>query len=92
MTAKQKSNDVYEVLLNFLAKVILRLVKKEGIPSPYTIYYLARYSYLLSATIPEFMDYLLGRLMKRCPYLIPQYHDENTVSLLPYNIFLKKKM
>ncbi|KAI7894887.1 GLE1-like protein-domain-containing protein [Mucor mucedo] len=81
MAMKQKSNDAYEVLLNYLAKVILRLVKKEGIPTPYAIYYLARYSYLLCATVPEFMDYLLGRLMKRCPYLIPQYHDEDNVSL-----------
>lgn len=81
MSTKTKSTDAFEVLLNYLAKVILRLVRKEGVPAAYTVYYLARYSYLLCATVPEFIDYLLARLMKRCPYLIPQYHDDDPVSL-----------
>lgn len=31
---------------------------------------------LLAPDLPHFLDYLLARLYKRCPYMIPEYHDE----------------
>lgn len=81
MSIKQKSSDAFEVMLNALAKVVLKLVRKEVDPSPHTVYYLARFSFLICVTVPEFLDYLLARLFKRCPYLIPQYHDDDPVSV-----------
>lgn len=77
MGVKQQSADAFEVMLNFLAKVFLLQVKQEIHATPHAAYFLARFAYLVCSTIPEFSDYLMGRLMKRCPYLIPQYHDDD---------------
>lgn len=81
MTIKNQSEDAFQVMLNFLAKVFLLQVKQEIHATPHAAYFLARFAYLLCSTIPEFLDYLMGRLLKRCPYLIPQYHDDDPVSL-----------
>jgi hypothetical protein len=80
LNIKQQSADAFEVMLNFLAKVFLLQVKQEIHATPHASYFLARFAYLISSTIPEFLDYLMGRLLKRCPYLIPQYHDDDPVS------------
>ncbi|KAG0745325.1 hypothetical protein G6F57_006476 [Rhizopus arrhizus] len=72
-----QSQEAFEVLLNFLAKAFLEQVKQEVHATPFAAYFLARFAYLLVSTIPAFLDYLMGRLFKRCPYLIPQYHDDN---------------
>ncbi|KAI8641485.1 GLE1-like protein-domain-containing protein, partial [Parasitella parasitica] len=74
---KQQSPEAFECMLNHLAKSILSQVKQEVHATAYAAYFLARFSYLLCSTIPEFIQYLMGRLLKRCPYLIPQYHDDN---------------
>ncbi|RCH97777.1 Nuclear pore complex nucleoporin component [Rhizopus azygosporus] len=74
---KAQSQEAFEVLLNFLAKAFLAQVKQEVHATPFAAYFLARFAYLLISTIPEFLDYLMGRLYKRCPYLIPQYHDDD---------------
>lgn len=74
-----QSQEAFEVLLNFLAKAFLEQVKQEVHATPFAAYFLARFAYLLVSTIPAFLDYLMGRLFKRCPYLIPQYHDDNHV-------------
>ncbi|KAI9273636.1 GLE1-like protein-domain-containing protein [Sporodiniella umbellata] len=76
-TVKAQSKDAFEVLLNFLSKSFLGQVKQEVHATPFAAYFLARFAYLLISTIPEFTNYLLGRLYKRCPYLIPQYHDDD---------------
>ncbi|RCH98300.1 hypothetical protein CU098_000448, partial [Rhizopus stolonifer] len=74
---KQQSQDAFEVLLNHLAKVFLAQVKQEIHATDYAAYFLARFAYLMCAAMPEFVDYLMGRLLKRCPYLIPRYHDDD---------------
>ncbi|KAI8333504.1 GLE1-like protein-domain-containing protein [Choanephora cucurbitarum] len=77
MGIKQQSQDAFEVMLNHLAKAFLSQVKQEIHATEYAAYFLARFAYLMCATIPEFKDYLMGRLFKRCPYLIPRYHDDD---------------
>jgi hypothetical protein len=74
-------------MLNFLAKTFLLQARQEIHATPFAAYFLGRFAYLLCATIPEFTDYLLGRLMKRCQYLIPRYHDDDSVSFckIPQN-------
>ncbi|KAI8367324.1 GLE1-like protein-domain-containing protein [Blakeslea trispora] len=74
---KQQSQDAFEVMLNHLAKAFLSQVKQEIHATDYAAYFLARFAYLMCATVPELKDYLMGRLLKRCPYLIPRYHDDD---------------
>lgn len=90
MSIKQTSNDAFEVMLNHLAKTFLAQVKQEIHATNHAAYFLARFAYLMIAAIPEFLDYLLGRLMKRCQYLIPKYHDDDPVSPSPPHLFLEK--
>lgn len=82
MQVKQQSNDMFEVVLNHLAKLFLKQVKQEIHATNHAAYFLARFAYLMMAAIPEFIDYLMGRLMKRCQYLIPKYHDDDPVSFV----------
>ena len=66
-------------MLNQLAKFILAQAKQEIHATAFAAYFLARFTYLMCSTIPEFLQYLMGRLLKRCPYPIPQYHDDDPV-------------
>ncbi|GAA5809357.1 hypothetical protein MFLAVUS_002765 [Mucor flavus] len=75
MSIKQESNDAYEITLNYLAKEILGQVAQDVANKPYCAYIYARFTYMICSSIPEFTDYLLGRLYKRCPYVVPQFYD-----------------
>ncbi|CAO3611662.1 unnamed protein product [Cunninghamella echinulata] len=77
LTIKNQSNDAFHVLLNHLAKALLLQVRQEVDGSPFAAYFLGRLAVLLSGSIPEFKDYLFGRLLKRCPYLVPNYFDDD---------------
>ncbi|KAG2228591.1 hypothetical protein INT48_006016 [Thamnidium elegans] len=77
MNIKQESNDAFEVTLNYLSKEILRQVEVDVSNKPYCAYIFARFTYMICSSIPEFTDYLLGRLYKRCPYIVPQFHDDD---------------
>lgn len=80
MNIKRDSEDVYQITLNYLAKTFLYQVRQDVTAKPHAAYFLARFAYLLCSTIPEFLDYLMGRLYKRCQYLIPRFHDDDPVS------------
>ncbi|KAI9251999.1 GLE1-like protein-domain-containing protein [Helicostylum pulchrum] len=77
MSLKQESNDAFEITLNYLAKEILRQVAVDVSNKPYCAYIYSRFAYMICSSIPEFTDYLLGRLYKRCPYIVPQFHDDD---------------
>ncbi|CAO3648531.1 unnamed protein product [Mucor fragilis] len=74
---RQQSPEAFEYMLNQLAKFILTQAKQEIHATAFAAYFLARFACLMCSSIPEFLPYLMGRLMKRCPYLIPQYHDDD---------------
>ncbi|KAI8967045.1 GLE1-like protein-domain-containing protein [Mycotypha africana] len=74
---KQQSPDAFEFALNHLAKAFLSQARQEIHATAHAAYFLARFAYLMISSIPEFSDYLLGRLFKRCQYLIPKYHDDD---------------
>ncbi|KAI9480920.1 MAG: GLE1-like protein-domain-containing protein [Benjaminiella poitrasii] len=95
---KQQSNEAFEYMLNHLSKVFLAQVKQEIHATAFAAYFLARFAYLMCSAIPEFLDYLMGRLIKRCQYLIPKYHDDDPSlaadeirSRLRYNYANKEK-
>jgi hypothetical protein len=79
MSVKKESYEAFEVMLNSLAKIFLGQVKQEIHTLHNAGYHLARFAYLMCSTVPEFLDYLMGRLIKRCQYLIPRYHDDDPV-------------
>lgn len=88
MSLKQESNDAFEITLNYLAKEILRQVAVDVSNKPYCAYIYSRFAYMICSSIPEFTDYLLGRLYKRCPYIVPQFHDDDPVSTHIFFYFL----
>ncbi|KAI7906549.1 GLE1-like protein-domain-containing protein [Cokeromyces recurvatus] len=98
LNIKQQSNEAFEFLLNHLSKVFLAQVKQEIHATAFAAYFLARFACLMCSAIPEFLDYLMGRLLKRCQYLIPKYHDDDPTlsadeirSRLRYNYSNKEK-
>lgn len=64
-------------MLNDLAKLLVDQVKQDVHMKENAAYFLGRFAYLMCSTVPEFLDYLMGRLLKRCQYLIPRYHDDD---------------
>ncbi|KAI9270461.1 GLE1-like protein-domain-containing protein [Phascolomyces articulosus] len=81
LAVKTQSEDAFNILLNCTAKDFLKQARSEISSISWGAYFYARFAMLLGAAIPEFMEYLLARLYKRCPYLIPEYHDESGLSL-----------
>jgi hypothetical protein len=47
---------------------------------PSTAYPLAHVSVMLATKHVDFMDILIGRIVKHCPYIIPRYYDDDPVS------------
>ncbi|KAI9495285.1 GLE1-like protein-domain-containing protein [Zychaea mexicana] len=81
LAARSQSEDAFHILLNYTAKDFLRQARSEISSISWGAYFYARFAMLLGAAIPEFMEYLLARLYKRCPYMIPNYHDGSDVSI-----------
>ncbi|KAI8093297.1 GLE1-like protein-domain-containing protein [Halteromyces radiatus] len=81
LNVKNQSIDAFHVLLNHVGKTLLLQVRQEVDGAPFSAYFLAKLAVLLAGSIPEFKDYLYGRLLKRCPYLVPNYFDyDSTLS------------
>ncbi|ORZ17799.1 GLE1-like protein-domain-containing protein [Absidia repens] len=98
LSVKNQSVDAFHVLLNHLGKALMLQVRQEVDGAPFSAYFLAKLAALLSGAVPEFQDYLYGRLLKRCPYLVPNYFDfDSTLShdeikkLLHYQYDSEKK-
>ncbi|KAI8150175.1 GLE1-like protein-domain-containing protein [Fennellomyces sp. T-0311] len=81
LAVKTQSEDAYHILLNYTAKDFLRQARSEISSISWGAYFYARFAMLLGAAIPDFLEYLLARLYKRCPYLIPEYHDDPSLSI-----------
>ncbi|CAO3598367.1 unnamed protein product [Absidia cylindrospora] len=84
LSVKNQSVDAFHVLLNHLGKALMLQVRQEVDGAPFSAYFLAKLAALLSGAVPEFQDYLYGRLLKRCPYLVPNYFDFDSVSICAY--------
>ncbi|KAF7728914.1 Nuclear pore complex nucleoporin component [Apophysomyces ossiformis] len=77
LNTKNQSMEAFHVMLNHTAKVFLLQARQEINATPFAAYFLGRFATLLCSSIPELSNYLIARLFKWCPYLIPQYHDDN---------------
>jgi hypothetical protein len=65
---------LYAWLLNNLAKQFIKQAENEVAVNFKKAFPLASLCLLLVCQHPEFLDFVLGRLYKKCPYLIPKYH------------------
>ncbi|KAI9022719.1 GLE1-like protein-domain-containing protein [Phycomyces nitens] len=74
---RNQSKEAFNILLNHLAKVILLQAEQEIAATPMAAYFLGRFATLITGHIPELFPYLIARLYKRAPILIPHYHDGN---------------
>ncbi|KAI7848138.1 GLE1-like protein-domain-containing protein [Circinella umbellata] len=81
LAVKQQSEEAYHILLNCTAKDFLKQARSEISSISWGAYFYGRFAMMLGSAIPEFMEYLLARLYKRCPYMIPNYYDESGLSL-----------
>ncbi|KAJ3054338.1 Nuclear pore complex nucleoporin component [Rhizophlyctis rosea] len=70
---KGASQEVYETLLDITAKCIVQQAEREVAVKTSQAYPLALISVMLYTKHEPLLDILLGRLYKKCPYLIPQY-------------------
>ncbi|KAL0077952.1 GLE1-like protein-domain-containing protein [Phycomyces blakesleeanus] len=74
---KKQSNEAFNILLNHLSKAILLQAEQEIAATTMAAYFLGRFATLITGYIPELFPYLIARLYKRAPILIPHYHDGN---------------
>ncbi|KAG0171818.1 Nuclear pore complex nucleoporin component, partial [Apophysomyces sp. BC1034] len=77
LNTKNQSIEAFHIMLNHTAKVFLLQARQEIHATPFAAYFLGRFATLLCSSIPELQNYVIARLFKWCPYLIPQYHDDN---------------
>jgi len=66
----QGNELAYKWIMNFVAKAIIDQAETEVIVKPTAALPLARLSYQLLLTFPEFEYYLTARFVKKCPYII----------------------
>lgn len=83
LAMKSQGDDAYHCLLNCICKSFLQQIRLEVDRFNAGCYFYAQLAMKLCATVPMFTEYLLGRLYKRCPLLIPNFYDDpvrNTVT------------
>ncbi|KAI9286403.1 GLE1-like protein-domain-containing protein [Umbelopsis sp. AD052] len=74
----QRTSDVlYEWIMNFTAKALVEQAETEVTVKPSTAYPLAHVTVLLATKHAGFMDIVIARLIKHCPYIIPRYFDDD---------------
>ncbi|KAJ2897203.1 Nuclear pore complex nucleoporin component [Coemansia aciculifera] len=71
--SKRQGADVHGWMLNLTAKAIVKQAEKEASIAQHAVYPLATTAVLLMQTYPQLADMLMIRLVKKCPYVIPQY-------------------
>lgn len=81
LVGKETDESISETVQSLLFIFSQLQVRQEVNGAPFAAYFLAKLAVLLAGAIPEFKDYLYGRLLKRCPYLIPNYFDFDPVSV-----------
>ncbi|KAJ2467008.1 Nuclear pore complex nucleoporin component, partial [Coemansia sp. RSA 2320] len=64
---------VHSWMLNLTAKAIVKQAEKEVSIAQHAAYPLATATVLLMQRFPQLVDLLLVRLVKKCPYVVPQY-------------------
>ncbi|KAJ2813572.1 hypothetical protein H4S07_000581 [Coemansia furcata] len=65
--------DVHSWMLNLTAKAIVKQAEKEASIAQHAAYPLATTAVLVMQAYPQLADMLMIRLVKKCPYVIPQY-------------------
>ncbi|KAI9501432.1 hypothetical protein GGI25_004474 [Coemansia spiralis] len=73
--ASQTSNgsDVQRWMLNLVAKAIVKQAEKEVSVAHHAAYPLAAAAVLIMQSYPLLADMILVRLIKKCPYVIPEF-------------------
>ncbi|PIA13809.1 GLE1-domain-containing protein [Coemansia reversa NRRL 1564] len=71
--SSQQGDDVQRWMLNLVAKVIVKQAEKEVAVAHHAAFPLAAATVLVMQTYPQLLDMLLLRLVKKCPYIIPEY-------------------
>lgn len=69
----QRGADVHNWMLNLTAKAIVKQSEKEVAVAQHAAYPLATAAVQLMQVCPPLADMLMIRLVKKCPYVVPQY-------------------
>ncbi|KAJ2314765.1 Nuclear pore complex nucleoporin component [Coemansia sp. RSA 2611] len=71
--AGTKGDDVLEWMLNLVAKAIVKQAEREVAVAHHAAYPLASTAVLVMQTHPRLADMLMVRLVKKCPFAVPEY-------------------
>ncbi|KAJ2264213.1 hypothetical protein GGI01_000060 [Coemansia sp. RSA 376] len=71
--SKRHGADIHSWMLNLTAKAIVKQAEKEASIAQHAAYPLATTTVLIMQTYPQLVDMLMIRLVKKCPYVVPQY-------------------
>ncbi|CAG8640470.1 10921_t:CDS:2, partial [Racocetra fulgida] len=91
----QNNSDVYYFLINYIAKgVVVSIIKKHAevdvVSKEPAAFPFAHLCVLISTQHAEFMEFLMTRLVKKCPYVLPRYHIKQAVGYLWGDFFVEK--
>ncbi|KAI8827026.1 GLE1-like protein-domain-containing protein [Fimicolochytrium jonesii] len=71
--AKSVSSEAYRLCMDILAKQIIKQCENEVAVKMDTAFPLAILCIMLYNAHPDFLDILLGKMSKRCPYVVPYF-------------------
>ncbi|KAJ2461406.1 hypothetical protein GGF42_000201 [Coemansia sp. RSA 2424] len=71
--SKRHGADIHSWMLNLTAKAIVKQAEKEASIAQHAAYPLATTAVLIMQAYPQLADMLMIRLVKKCPYIVPQY-------------------
>ncbi|KAJ2706269.1 hypothetical protein FB645_001785 [Coemansia sp. IMI 203386] len=93
-SAQQHGAETQEWMLNLVAKAVVKQAEKEVSVAHHAAYPLAATTILLMQRHPRLADMLLVRLVKKCPYVVPQFFpkkDSQTAEEYLISIGYKEK-
>ncbi|CAG8720672.1 16502_t:CDS:2 [Acaulospora morrowiae] len=74
-SSKSSNINVYYFLLNFLAKELIKHAEVDILSNESSAFSFAHVSVLIAAWHTEFLNFLMARFVKKCPYVLPRYFD-----------------
>ncbi|CAG8624572.1 7808_t:CDS:2 [Dentiscutata heterogama] len=74
LRSHKNNSDVYYFLINYIAKGVVKHAEVDVVSKESAAFPFAHLCVLICTQHTEFMEFLMTRLVKKCPYVLPRYY------------------
>ncbi|CAG8767163.1 14910_t:CDS:2 [Gigaspora margarita] len=78
LKSHKNNSDVYYFLINYIAKAVVKHAEVDVVSKESAAFPFAHLCVLISTQHTDFMEFLMTRLVKKCPYVLPRYYARQT--------------